>query len=132
MSKNTNCLAGMKCPQCGSLEPFRIETTTVMAWTDEGEGEYASPEWTDDSYCECLECDYQGSVADFRTTPSADISIVGRMRHFVALVSRLTRDREILPDGTEYVAAHDDAVSALDGIISMAREIDKGSIRRQS
>jgi hypothetical protein len=132
MAKNTNCLEGMKCPQCGSLEPFRIETTTVMAWTDEGEAESANLEWEDDSYCECLECDYQGLVADFRTSPGHSTSLMGRMKNFIALVSQHTRDRELLPNGTEYVAAHDDAVAILDGIISMAREIDKDSTRRQS
>jgi len=56
---------------CGSLEPFRIEVSTVLRFTDEGEDflndKGADQEWQDDSYCECVECDFAGKVADFKT-----------------------------------------------------------------
>ena len=134
MAENKNCLAGMKCPQCGSLEPYRIETRTVMHWTDEGEDYMAdkgsNQEWDDDSYCQCLNCKLEGKVIDFQIATAVIVSPISRMRQFVALVSRLTRDHELLPDGTEYVAAHDDAVATLDGLIAMARNIDKATIRR--
>ena len=70
-TKNENVLEGMKCPNCGSLEPFRIEVSTVLRFTDEGEDflndKGADQEWQDDSYCECVECDFAGKVADFKT-----------------------------------------------------------------
>jgi len=28
--RNTNCLAGMACPKCGSLGPFYISVSTLM------------------------------------------------------------------------------------------------------
>ena len=68
--ENENCLAGMRCPECGSLEPFRIGITTVMQFTDEGEDflndKGSDQEWTDDSFCECCACDKSGKVKDFK------------------------------------------------------------------
>lgn len=63
--KNENCLAGMKCPDCGSLEPFDIQVTMIVKVEDEGTEECGDTDWSDDSHCRCRECDYTGTVADF-------------------------------------------------------------------
>lgn len=67
MSKNTNCLEGIRCPECGQEDEFKIEVTTVMLVTDDGTevDRYAETEWTDASYILCPECERFGKVAEF-------------------------------------------------------------------
>ena len=64
---NTNCLEGMKCPQCASFEPFKIEVKTIVKVFDDGTGDHGDTEWDDDSYCECCNCHLCGTVAQFKT-----------------------------------------------------------------
>lgn len=56
MKKNVNCLAGMRCPNCGSIEPLKIMVTqTMMAhFSDEGSYDDAggNMEWGENSACE--------------------------------------------------------------------------------
>ena len=64
---NTNCLAGMKCPECGSEGPFRIDVLTTVTMYDDGWSENVSDTiWEDDSGCSCDACDYGGEVCDFK------------------------------------------------------------------
>jgi hypothetical protein len=66
---NENCLEGLRCPQCGSEEPFRVEVKVMMLIWDDGEDDdsmSAGRNWDDASYCECFECHHTGTVADFR------------------------------------------------------------------
>ena len=63
---NTNCLEGMKCPACGSREPFRIQMTSIFTIYDDGTDEYGDTEWDDESYCDCVACEHSGTVRDFR------------------------------------------------------------------
>jgi len=65
---NTNCLDGIRCPKCGSYEPFSIVVTTYCTVYDSGVEEHSDTEWDDDAYCRCVACDYAGTVADFRLT----------------------------------------------------------------
>jgi len=65
---NTNCLEGMQCPQCRSLEPFNIEVKTMMKVFDNGTDDHGNTEWDDHSYCECCNCHLYGTVAQFKTT----------------------------------------------------------------
>lgn len=65
---NTNCLAGMQCPECGSLEPFRIAVETTAVFWDEGSDPVqgsGTMTWNDDSYCKCCACDFEGTVLNF-------------------------------------------------------------------
>jgi hypothetical protein len=63
---NTNCLQGMQCPKCKSLEPFAIEVTTTFSVSDEGTGDQlGDTHWDNDSYCECCQCVFIGTVKDF-------------------------------------------------------------------
>jgi len=67
MSKeNTNCLAGMQCPNCNSYGPFKIGVETVCLISDEGTEAHYDEEWGDDSYCECNECHHAGKVRMFQ------------------------------------------------------------------
>ena len=63
---NTNCLLGMRCPKCGSYGPLYIESRVLVKVFDDGtDGTDYSPEWDDDSYCECSACHYSGKVCNF-------------------------------------------------------------------
>jgi len=63
---NTNCLAGMRCPECKSEEPFLIETKAIMTVYDSGTESLGDTEWDEDSYCECVKCRYSGKVFQFQ------------------------------------------------------------------
>ncbi|CAH7387737.1 hypothetical protein VCHA53O466_50003 [Vibrio chagasii] len=87
---NTNCLSGLHCPKCLSLEPLLIETTGldpegkemmssssllscdeepikyIAKWYDEGSDEtVGGTEWSEDSTCECCNCGREGTIRDF-------------------------------------------------------------------
>lgn len=63
---NTNCLAGMRCPKCGSYGLFRIEVKTMTLFSDEGAlDDGGDNEWDEASYCKCDECDHAATVAAF-------------------------------------------------------------------
>jgi hypothetical protein len=67
ITKNTNCLEGIACPKCTSLQPFRIEARVMVLVHDEGTGdEQGEYHWTDDAYCECVNCAHYGKLRDFR------------------------------------------------------------------
>ena len=69
---NTNCLAGIKCPQCGYEDKFRIECHVVMTVTDEGTEDIAGDvEWQDESWCVCANCERQGELRSFRIPEAA-------------------------------------------------------------
>ena len=63
---NTNCLEGMRCPQCGSYGPFSIDATVTVTVTDEGtDDDGCDYEWHAASRCFCNECRHVGTVATF-------------------------------------------------------------------
>lgn len=64
---NTNCLAGMQCPNCQSFEPFRISVTTLCLLYDEGTETAGDIDWDDNSSCQCTDCGHSRTVADFKT-----------------------------------------------------------------
>ena len=63
---NENCLAGMRCPKCGSYGSFGI---SVSGWadacTDDGIDCVGDIEWDDDSACQCKECKHTDIVGNF-------------------------------------------------------------------
>jgi len=67
---NTNCLNGMRCPKCKSFEPFKIEVKTTMKVFDDATDDHSDTEWNAASYCECCECGFFATVADFSETSS--------------------------------------------------------------
>jgi hypothetical protein len=67
---NENCLEAMRCPQCGSLGPFKITVTTVLLVDDEGiDNEGIDNMWDKQSRCECRDCYNVGTAADFHEEP---------------------------------------------------------------
>jgi len=71
VSTNDNCLAGMACPnpECKSAGPFRIEISVLVTVGDDGfdYSDAGDSDWTDESWCACVECDHAATVGDFST-----------------------------------------------------------------
>ena len=67
---NTNCLAGIKCPQCGSEDAFYISARVLAYVTDNGAeaDSNASIDWDTDSHTECAECGADGLLSNFVTS----------------------------------------------------------------
>lgn len=63
---NTNCLLGMKCPECGQEKSFDIVATAVFTVYDDGTDDARNVEWDDSAYCYCTECNYEGNVGGFK------------------------------------------------------------------
>lgn len=67
--KNTNCLEGWVCPECGQENEFYVAAQVLVSVTDDGTNPYikggGTTEWDDGSFCECVECHHQGSVGSF-------------------------------------------------------------------
>ena len=65
---NKHHLEGMRCPACGSFEPFRIEVCISAVIEDDlGIVDYYDNDCFDDTaYCECIKCSNYGRVIDFR------------------------------------------------------------------
>lgn len=64
--RNESCLAGMRCPKCGSYGQFRITTHCFTDWSDDGTGDSRDYEIDLEGSCVCLECQYHGTVPDFK------------------------------------------------------------------
>lgn len=71
---NDNCLDGMRCPSCGSEEPFRIEVVRMIDVWDSGteESKFTNTEWGNDSYSECMTCDWTGQAKDLYVVNSSN------------------------------------------------------------
>jgi hypothetical protein len=65
-TKNDNCLLDMKCPKCGSLEPFDILVTCWTKVYDNGTDTTNAHTWDLGSGCNCFKCDYKGKVGEFK------------------------------------------------------------------
>ena len=63
---NTNCLEGIRCPQCGNEEEFRIEALVVCKVTDDGAEATGEFDWHDKSWCLCPKCEKEGDLEEFQ------------------------------------------------------------------
>lgn len=67
---NSNCLEGIRCPRCGSHEPFYIgPVEIVLRVHDDGTEPTIAPgdaEWDDDTDIICEECRHSGIVSEFK------------------------------------------------------------------
>lgn len=66
MSKNTNCLEGIKCPKCGNEDEFVISVVAHATVTDDGFRKMQGGDWDDDSSIWCR-CGADGTVKTFIT-----------------------------------------------------------------
>ena len=76
MSNNTNCLEGIRCPECGQEDGFYIDVVihATVYMTDNGYDEESGAEmdWDDDAFMRCGDCDHSGQARDFRTAIKED------------------------------------------------------------
>jgi hypothetical protein len=63
---NKNYLQGMRCPRCGSIEPFRIASIAIVLIFDKGPDDYRNDEWVWDDFAACMECNWNGKVRDLK------------------------------------------------------------------
>jgi hypothetical protein len=59
-----NCLKGMACPSCSQHEEFKIEAAAIFTVTDDGTDSFSDVAWCAESYVECPECGWIGTVKD--------------------------------------------------------------------
>ena len=77
-TENDNCLLDMKCPKCGSLEPFDIRVTCWTKVYDDGTDTANEHNWDNASLCNCFKCNYAGRVRDFRVSlPPEKVEVIG-------------------------------------------------------
>jgi DNA-directed RNA polymerase subunit RPC12/RpoP len=62
---NENCLKGIRCPECGQEDKFKIVGVAVFTVTDEGTDEFYDVEWDDDSTIRCTQCNHVGALREF-------------------------------------------------------------------
>lgn len=63
---NKNCLEGIKCPECGNEQSFRIDGRCTFRVTDDGSEAVGDHEWGDHDLTQCDSCDCSGPLRDFR------------------------------------------------------------------
>lgn len=67
MSKNINCLEGLKCPKCGYDRSIHVLSSVWVTVFDEGTEDHdCCPEYDDDSWADCPECNYHGKLREWR------------------------------------------------------------------
>lgn len=59
---NNNCLDGLRCPKCESLEPFTIRTEATAVMYDDGSDEVTDLEWGHLAYVRCHQCGFTGKA----------------------------------------------------------------------
>lgn len=67
---NENCLAGMACPECGSLGPFHISVLAVFEVHDSGTDSFSDVGWDKESFCKCVLCGFAADVQTFKSKDS--------------------------------------------------------------
>lgn len=65
---NTNCLEGLKCPQCGNDSRLMIEGVSVFEVHDDGTESHGDVEWDDDAVTQCPECHLAAGLKRFHIT----------------------------------------------------------------
>ncbi|MBI1347071.1 hypothetical protein GC163_12365 [bacterium] len=63
---NTNCLEGIRCPQCGQENRFKITALITCVVTDSGSEPVGDHDWDDESGTQCPECGFTGKLKGFR------------------------------------------------------------------
>jgi len=64
---NSNCLAGKRCPMCGSYGPLEVQVSMRVLLYDEGteDADDGSVEYDDHADTTCYACRYEGKLRDF-------------------------------------------------------------------
>jgi len=65
MPRNTNCLRGIRCPDCGNEDHFYISALVTAHVADNGAEARGDMEWDGSSAILCPQCERSGKVDDF-------------------------------------------------------------------
>jgi hypothetical protein len=71
-------MAGLKCPKCGNDQHLIVEGTVAVTLTHERNDADSDIQWTDESHTLCPDCEHEGKLAEFRTTPAEPAPSVAR------------------------------------------------------
>lgn len=96
---NTNCLAGIRCPECGYEDRFFIEGMSVFEVLDDGTEGHADIEWTstkDGGTVRCGECGQIGDLDTFGAMTENE-----RERYTAAVIQRCYDEFKYLRDFVE-------------------------------
>jgi len=63
---NGALLKGIRCQNCLSTGPFKIEVKGMVTVEDEGNEPLEDIRWDDDSFIKCFECDMEGHIVNFK------------------------------------------------------------------
>ncbi len=66
---NTNCLAGIKCPSCGSEGPVEVEATSWFTLEDDGTDDFGDVIYDERSPMRCSACGHLATTAEFQGLP---------------------------------------------------------------
>lgn len=94
MTINTNCLEGIRCPECGFEDRFEIEGTSLFTVVDDGTDDHTGVDWTGES-CACgnPDCGYSASLAEFEK-----LTIFERENAATKLMERFLSDHTLFLD----------------------------------
>lgn len=83
---NENCLEGIRCPQCGSLGPFRLHGVRVdsLVLHDDGPDEHEGCDPAPYTVAQCCECKHTALWVTFSTKPpdSSDVNACITLSNF--------------------------------------------------
>lgn len=67
VNPNVNCLAGKRCPRCGSSGPFEVVVSMRVLLSDDGsdDAEDGTIEYDDESPAACYSRHYEAKFGDF-------------------------------------------------------------------
>lgn len=92
MTRNSNCLEGIRCPQCGHTEHFFITGTSLFEVYDDGTEGHEDVEWTGD-YIRCFNCNRTGKLEEFRAMTGEE-----KARLIDAITLDCLQDNHVLRD----------------------------------
>lgn len=64
--KNTNCLEGIRCPNCGSLGPFLVISECLAIVADDGVEQTSDHDWSYSKVCACQDCWFEDAYSAFK------------------------------------------------------------------
>jgi hypothetical protein len=90
--ENTNCLEGVRCPQCGHEEGLSVSVTALARLSDNGFIDHEDMDFQEASRASCPECSHTGVAEDFRIAKQQHDSMpqppaymtLGDLRHATA------------------------------------------------
>jgi hypothetical protein len=102
---NTNALAGIRCPKCGSEARFDVAAEVWATVGDTGVEDTSDTEWGDDAETRCGSCNHRATWWDFQIVNQRPYSVCVQCRAVIDWDGTGWRDREDVEDevGDNYI-----------------------------